>query len=403
VAAAHNRNTAHPEAGTGSSRLGTGHHALIAQPHTDAEGPIAAAEEVAARMRSAQYPLGQPGAPLDGRSAFFTGMSAAAGVAVTAGLVVMIITVRGILVLIGLALYLAIGLEPAVSVLARRWLPRWAAVLTVIVTVLAVIGGFLAAAIPPLVKEAAPFVTQAPAIVARWQSHQSVFGGLTVRFHLQQHVQQILSADMSGVFSGLLGAGQVVVNALTSTGIVAVLIVYFIADLPRIRTTLYRLVPNSHRPRAILLGDEIFSKVGGYVLGNLLTSLIAGTLTTTFLAIARVPYPLLLGIFVAIVDLLPVIGSAIAGVVVCLVALSVSLPVCLATIGFFLVYRTAEDYLIVPRIIGQAVQVPAVVTVVAALLGGALQGIVGALVAIPAAAALLLLTQEVLFPRLDRA
>jgi len=103
--------------------------------------------------------------------------------------------------------------------------------------------------------------------------------------------------------------------------------------------------------RAILLGDEIFAKVGGYVLGNLLTSLIAGSLTWIFLVITGVPYPLLLGIFVAIVDLLPVIDSVIAGVVVCLVALSVSLPVCLATIGFFIVYRLAESYLIVPRII----------------------------------------------------
>jgi len=306
------------------------------------------------------------------------------------------------LVLIGLALFLAVGLEPAVSVLARRWLPRWAAVAAVIVVVLAVVGGFLAAAIPPLVREAGQFVTQAPTILARLQSHQSVLGQFSARFHLQQRLQQTLSGDLSGLFNGLLGAGQVVLNALSSTGIVAVLIVYFIADLSRIRATLYRLVPNSRRPRAILLGDEIFAKVGGYVLGNLLTPLIAGTLTTTFLAIAGVPYPLLLGIFVAIVDLLPVIGSAIAGVVVCLVALSVSLPVCLATIGFFIVYRLAESYLIVPRIIGQAVQVPAVVTVVAALLGGALQGIVGALVAIPAAAALLLLTQEVLFPGLDR-
>jgi predicted PurR-regulated permease PerM len=330
-------------------------------------------------------------------------MSAAAGVAVTAGLVVMIITVRGILVLIGLALFLAIGLEPAVSILARRWLPRWAAVVTVIMLVLAVIGGFLAAAIPPLARQASQFVTQAPAILARLPSHQSVLGQLTDRLHLQQRLQQALSGDVSGLFSGLLGAGQVVLNTLSSTGIVAVLIVYFVADLPRIRATLYRLVPNSRRPRAILLGDEISAKVGGYVLGNLLTSLIAGTATTTFLAIAGVPYPLLLGIFVAIVDLLPVIGSAIAGVAVCLVALSVSLPVCLATIGFFIVYRLAEDYLIVPRIIGRAVQVPAVVTVVAALLGGALQGIVGALVAIPAAAALLLLTREVLFPCLDRA
>ncbi len=402
MAAAHNPHTAPSKAGTVSSQLGTGHHALIAQPHMAAEGPIAEAEAVAARIRSEQYPLGQPGAPLDGRSAFFTGMGAAAGVAVTAGLVIMIITARGMLVLIGLALFLAIGLEPAVSVLARRWLPRWAAVLTVMMLVLAVIGGFLAAAIPPLAREASQFVTQAPTILTRLQTHQPILGQLGTRFHLQQRLEQTLSGDVSGLFHGLLGAGQVVFNALSSTGIVAVLIVYFVADLPRIRTTLYRLVPNSRRPRAILLGDEIFAKVGGYVLGNLLTSLIAGTLTASFLAIVRVPYPLLLGVFVAIVDLLPVIGSAIAGVVVCLVALSVSLPVCVATIGFFIVYRLAEDYLIVPRIIGQAVKVPAVVTVVAALLGGALQGVVGALVAIPAAAALLLLTQEVLFPRLDR-
>jgi predicted PurR-regulated permease PerM len=383
-------------------RLGEGHHALIAQPHTAAEGPIADAEVVAAGIRSEEYPLGQPGAPLDGSSAFLRGMSAAAGVAVTAGLVVMIIAVRGMLVLIGLALFLAIGLEPAVSVLARRWLPRWAAVVTVIVVVLGVIGGFLAAAIPPVAREGSQFVTQAPTILTRLQNHHSVLGQLNERLHLQQRLHQALSGEVTGLFSGLLGAGQVVFNALSSTLIVAVLIVYFVADLPRIRATLYRLVPNSRRPRAILLGDEIFAKVGGYVLGNLLTSLIAGSLTAIFLTIVRVPYPLLLGIFVALVDLLPVIGSAIAGVVVCLVALSVSLTACLATIGFFVVYRLAESYLIVPRIIGQAVQVPAVVTVVAALVGGALQGIVGALVAIPAAAALLLLTQEVLFPRLDR-
>lgn len=352
----HNRNTALPGAGIGSSKLSAGHHPLIAQPHTRAEGPIVDAEAVAAWIRSEQYPLGQPGAPLDGSSAFLTGMSAAAGVALTAGLVVMIITARGVLVLIGLALFLALGLEPAVSVLARRWLPRWAAVLTVIVVVLAVVGGFLAAAIPPLVREAGQFVTQAPTILARLQSHQSILAQLNDRLHLQQRLQQTLSGDISGLFSGLLGAGQVVFNALSSTGIVAVLIVYFVADLPRIRATLYRLVPNSRRPRAILLGDEIFAKVGGYVLGNLLTSLIAGSLTSIFLAIMHVPYPLLLGIFVAIVDLLPVIGSAIAGVVVCLVALSVSLPVCLATIGFFIVYRLAEDYLLVPRIIGQAVK-----------------------------------------------
>jgi len=96
------------------------------------------------------------------------------------------------------------------------------------------------------------------------------------------------------------------------------------------------------------------------------------------------------------------VGSTIAGVIVALVALTVSLPICLATIGFFILYRLGEDYLLVPKIIGKAVDIPALVTVVAVLLGGALLGIIGALVAIPVAAAVLLFAREVLFPRLDR-
>jgi predicted PurR-regulated permease PerM len=366
-----------------------------------AEGPIADAEVVAARIRTEEHPLGQPGRRLNGRSPFLMGMSAAAGVAVTAGTVAMIVTARGVLVLIGLALFLAIGLEPAVSIVARRWLPRWVAVLTVLVVGLAVVGGFLAAAIPPLARQATQFVAQIPAILTRVQNHNSVLGHLNDRFLVQQRLQQTLNGDASSVLNGLLGAGQIVFSALASALIVVVLTVYFVVDLPRIRATLYRLVPHSRRPRAILLGDEIFAKVGSYVLGNLLISLITAVLTFTFLAIVGVPYALLLSIFVAILDLLPVIGSTIAGVVVCLVALSVSLPVCLTTIGFFGVYRLVEDYLLVPRIIGRAVKVPALVTVVAVLVGGALLGIVGALVAIPAAAAVLLLTREMLFPRLD--
>jgi predicted PurR-regulated permease PerM len=381
----------------------SGHHPLVAQPHTEGEGPVAAAEAVAAQISTGQYALGRPGKPLDRRSPFIIGMSAAAGVAVTIGVVEMIVTVRDVLLLIGVALFVAIGLEPAVSVLARHKFPRWTAVTTVLVLALAVVGGFLAAAIPPLARQAGQFVTQAPSMASRLQNHNSLLGQLDERFHLQQRLQQTFSGDASGLFNGLLGAGQVVFSALASTLIVVVLIVYFVVDLPRIRATLYRMVPHSRRPRAILLGDEIFAKVGGYVLGNLLISLIAGALTFIFLAIVGAPYALLLSIFVAILDLVPVIGSTVAGVVVCLVALSVSLPVCLGTIGFFVVYRLVEDYLLVPRIIGRVVKVPALVTVVAVLVGGALLGIVGALVAIPAAAAVLLLTREVLFPRLDHA
>jgi predicted PurR-regulated permease PerM len=125
-------------------------------------------------------------------------------------------------------------------------------------------------------------------------------------------------------------------------------------------------------------------------------------LTFLWLIIFGVPYAFLLAVLVALLDLVPVVGSTIAGIVVAAVALTVSLPVCVATIAFFVVYRLGEDYFLVPRLIGTAVKVPALVTVVAVLIGAALLGIVGALVAIPAAAALVLIAREVWFPRLDQ-
>jgi predicted PurR-regulated permease PerM len=116
-----------------------------------------------------------------------------------------------------------------------------------------------------------------------------------------------------------------------------------------------------------------------------------------------IPYPALLGLLVALLDLVPVVGSTIGGVIVTLVALTVSLPVGIATLCFYVAYRLAEDYLLVPRIMGKTVEVPAVVTVVAVLIGAALLGLIGALVAIPAAAAIRLLLNEVTFRRMDRA
>ena len=183
---------------------------------------------------------------------------------------------------------------------------------------------------------------------------------------------------------------------------VLVLSIYFLAGLPRIKLFAYRLVPHSRRPRVILIGDEILAKVGGYVLGNFITSVITGAGTFFWLLAFGIPYPLLLAMFVALLDLIPVIGSTIGGAVVTLVALTVSLPVAIATLAFYIAYRLAEDYLIVPRIMGRTVQVPAIVSLIAVLIGGMLLGIVGALVAIPVAAAIRLLLHEITIRRLDR-
>ena len=345
--------------------------------------------------------LGAPGRPMNRRSPFFIGMAAAAGVAVTYGLVELTIRARSVLVLIGLALFIAAGLDPAVGWLTRHGVRRWLAVIITLLTVAAAVAAFLAAAIPPLAAQASALVAELPRYMHSLQDHNSQLGRLDAQYHIQQRLSRLISTRGSSLIGGVLGAGELVLGAASALLVVAVLVVYFLADMPRIKLFAYRLAPHSRRTRVILIGDEIFAKVGGFVLGNFLTSVIAGLGTYLWMLAFGLPYPILLGLFVAFMDLIPVIGSTIGGAVVTLVALTVSLPIAVATLGFYVAYRLAEDYLLVPRVMGRTVRVPGVVSVVAVLVGGALMGIIGALVAIPAAAALRLLLEEVAFHRLD--
>lgn len=391
-----------PEEGRNPDGTEQSHRDLVAQPHTQDEGgPIITAEAAAAQARTAQNPLGKPGRRFDPRSPFMVGMAGAAGVAVTYGAIQALLAVNQVLVLIIIALFLAIGLEPVVSWLVRPWFPRWAAVTAVFLVAIGLLAGFLAAAIPPLVTQGSALVHNAPDYVDHLAHRYPLIDTLNTRFHLQDRVQQGLGSDPSKLAGGVLGAGRLVFSIVSGTVVVAVLTGYFMANFAEVRTSIYRLFPRSRRPRAILIGDEIFVKVGGYILGNLVISLITAVLTFIWLLIFDVPYPLLLAVLVAVLDLIPVVGSTLAGIIVALVALTVSLPVTVATIVFFIVLRLFEDYVLVPRIIGRTVRVPAVVTVVSVLLGGALLGIVGALLAIPVAAAVLLIISETVLPSLD--
>ena len=360
------------------------------------------AAKVAAAQAEETGGLGRLGQPMDRRSPFFIGMAGAAGVAVTIALVELVIKARSVLVLIGLALFIAAGLDPVVTWLTKHRMPRWAAVTVVLLGMLGVIAGFLAAAIPPLAAQTTKLIAELPHYAHILQDHNSQFGRLNMKYHVEQRLSHLLATRGSSLVGGVLGAGALVLGALASTLVVIVLVAYFLAGMPRIRLFVYRLAPHSRRARVILIGDEIFTKVGGFVLGNVVTSVIAGLGTYLWMLGFGIPYAILLSLFVAIVDLIPVIGSTIGGAVVSLVALTVSLPIAIATLAFYIGYRLAEDYLLVPRIMGSTVKVPAVVSLVAVLVGGALMGIIGALVAIPAAAALRLLLLEVTFRRLDR-
>ncbi len=386
-----------PEAGAGR-----GHHRSVAQPHVDAEGPIAEAEAAAAHSSTAQQPLGPLGSPLDRRSPFLIGLSAALGVAVVIAVAQLVTGAADVLILIGVALFVALGLEPVVSWLARRGLRRGTAVALVCVGFIAVLGGFLALAVPPMIEQAATLLQQTPRYLQLLQDRSSTVGQLDARFGLQQHLQQTLADNSSAVINGVLGVGLAILGWLGDTLVVVVLTVYFLATLPAMRRAAYRLAPASRRPRAILIGDAICVRFGGYVLGNVVMSVIAGAATFVWLLVLGVPFALSLAVLVALLDLVPVVGAVIGGAVTTLVALTVSWPVALATAGFFVVYKLLEDYLLMPKIMGRTVDVPAVLTVVAVLIGGALLGVIGAVVAIPVAAAVLLVVQEIVYPRLDR-
>ena len=345
--------------------------------------------------------IGRPGRALNRRSPFFIGMSAAAGVAVTFGIVELIVKARSVLVLIGLALFIAAGLDPAVSWLCKKGLPRWAAVLTVVLAFLSLGAGFIAAAVPPLAAQAAALVHELPHYAQQLKNHNSQLGRLNAKYHIQQRISSVLSSKGTTLIGGIIGAGAMVISVFFSLILVAVLTVYFLISMERTKLFAYRLIPQSRRDRAVVLGEEIFTKVGGYVFGSAITALIAGVGTFVWSLALGVPYPLLLGVGVAILDLVPVIGSTTGGAIVTVVALTVSLPVAIATLIFYIAYRLAEDYLIVPKVIGRTVEVPAIVSLIAVVIGGVLLGIVGALVAIPTAAAISLLLREVTFPRQD--
>lgn len=367
----------------------------------EAEDRIQEALDRAAAVAEKTGGLGNPGRPINRRSPFMIGLTAAFGVAVAYGLLELIIRARTVLIIIGLAMFIAAGLDPIVSWLVRHRVPRPAAVLAVVIGALAVAAAFLAAAIPPLAAEAAALAHQIPHYLHSLQDRNSELGKLNAKYQVKQRLTTLVSSRGGSLIGGVLGAGELVLSTASSVFAVMVLSIYFLAGLPRIKVFAYRLVPHSRRPRVILIGDEILAKVGGYVLGNFLTSVIAGLGTYVWLLAFGVPYPLLLAMFVAILDLIPVIGSSVGGAVVSLVALTVSLPVALATLAFYIGYRLAEDYLIVPRIMGRTVQVPAIVSLVAVLIGGVLLGIVGALVAIPVAAAIRLLLHEIAIRRMD--
>jgi predicted PurR-regulated permease PerM len=348
-------------------------------------------------------PFGRPGRPISRSSPFYLGFVGALGVIAAWTLTQAIVSARQVLVLIVVSAFLAVGLNPLVELLIKRGLRRTAAVGIVFLGVITFFVLFAVAVVPPILEQSTLFRTNAPDLLDAL-ARQDTIAALEREYGvLTQAERYVSSGDLGGrLFGGIVGVGRYVLGLTFAALTVLILTLYFLASLPSIKRQCYRLVPASRRERVALLGDEVLLRVGGYVSGAFIVALGAGVSALLLLLALDLEYALTLALVVAVSALVPLIGATVGAGVVTLVALTDSTSKALICIAFFVVYQQVENYVIYPRVMRRAVDVPPALTVMAALMGGALLGVVGALLAIPLAAAALLIVREVFVPRQDR-
>ncbi len=334
---------------------------------------------------------------------FLTGFLLASGALLAWWLGHLIIQASSVLVLIAVSLFIAFGLNPVVNWLVARDMRRSVAVLLVALTFVAALGLFVLAIAPIVANQISTLAGNAPGWFEQLQNNRQI-QRWDDQYDLVAKAQDyILGGDLTKrLFGGVLGVGLAILGALANAFVVIVLTLYFLASLDSVKHWLYRLAPASRRDRVEHLGDRILEGIGGYVSGAFLVAMAAGLSTLVFLFIVGLgEYAVALALVVALLDVIPMIGATLGAIVVSAIGLATDLQVGIACIIFFIIYQQVENYVIYPRVMSRSVDIPGAMTVIAALIGATLLGVVGALMAIPTAAAILLLVREVFVRQQD--
>lgn len=361
------------------------------------------------REEAAEEPrrYGRAGRPLNRQSPFYVGFVGAIGVLAAYALWQAVSSLGTVLTLLTVAFFLTLSLNPVVEVLVRRGLRRGGAVAAVFALAVGafVLLGFVV--VPPVTQQAGELAQSAPGYVNEVLSDPRV-QDVDQHYHVVDKIQEevnkrLTDSDfMSQVAGGVLGAGRVVAEGIFSTLTVLVLTLYFLSSLPTLKQAAYAVVPASRRPRVISLSEEIMRRVGSYAIGQVVVAAVNAFCAWIMMSIVGIPYAAVLAVAVGFLGLVPMVGATLGAVLVAVVALFDDPTKAVISLVYFIVYQQTENYLVAPRIMQRTVSVPGAVTIVAALVGGTLLGMLGALLAIPAAAGLLLLYDEVLVPRQRR-
>ena len=351
--------------------------------------------------------FGEAGKPVDTTHPFYFGFMVTVGALLALTTLRALASASAVFILIIVSIFLAAGLNPAVLFFQNRGLKRGAAVGAVMASVLIFVAAFIAIAVPPLIEQGNQLLENAPQLI-RDLNNNAFINDLNNKYgvidSLQTRVDSVIKDGQFAVtaFGGVIGVGKAVVSGLVSTLTILTLTLYFLASLPQVIEIGLKFVPASRRNRVSKLVNAIISRVGSFVGGQAIIAALAGIFILTMGLIIGMPYAGPLAVIVLVCGFIPLIGHFIGMTIVTLVSLTASLSIAAIALASYVIYVQIENYVITPRIMRRSLSIPGLVTIIAALLGTSLLGLIGGLLAVPIAAAVLLILDEVVFPRADQ-
>ncbi|MGF3057376.1 AI-2E family transporter [Microbacterium sp. YY-01] len=325
-----------------------------------------------------------------------------------------LVNLSTVLIYIALALFAALGLDPAVRWLEKRGISRPWAVVIVIVGFAAVLAIIVLSILPTVISQITSFVQSIPDTIDTFLA-SDVYARLQTQFgggigDLMGEVEKVLS-DPDKLMQILGGAAQVggaalqvggaIASGLSGALIVIVLTLYFLATLPSMKDGLLRLAPARDRRGIGEIVTEITNSVGGYVMGMVVLALFNAALVFVLHLVLQLPFPPLMATAAFLITLIPLVGSVLFWVFGTVLALFTSPVAALIFALVYVVYMQVEAYFITPRVMNRAIAIPGSLVVIGALVGGTLLGLLGALVAVPVTASVLIIIKKVWIPRQD--
>jgi predicted PurR-regulated permease PerM len=350
--------------------------------------------------------FGKIGAPLNHSHPFYFGFVAASGAVIAITLLQAFASASQVFVLIIISLFFAMGLNPAVLFIERRGLSRAKAVAATVSLVIGFVGVFIWIAAPLIIDQVNALINNAPQLISDLKSNSTI-NELNKTYGIVDTVQNRVEASIKdgkfviGAFGGVLGVGKAFISGVFSILTILVLTLYFLAALPTVTQDAYRLVPASRRERVAKITDAIIFRVGAFVGGQITISFFASVFIFILGFALDLPYKSALALVVFVCGLIPLIGHFIGMTIVTLIALTVSPLIAAIALASYIVYVQFENYILTPRVMKRALSIPGLVTIIAALIGTSLLGLIGGILAVPIAAAILLILDEVVYPKAE--